>query len=181
MHIGTKKIATAGLLVAFTVVMMILSSVVESSSLFFIGAASFCIGIAIREWGTWFGLAFLVASAMLNFLLAPNKMYCLTFVGMGLYLWLSELLWDRIAAAPELSHRTIKLWIGKIAIFSLIYIPVLLFFPTLFIAETLTGLLTIIIFFVGQIVFVVYDVAYRYFQSRIWGSLRVRFIRGEEK
>ena len=180
MHIGTKRIATSGLLVAFTVIMMILSSVVESSSLFFIGAASFCIGIAIREWGIWFGLAFLVASTMLNLMLAPNKMYCLTFAGMGLYLWLSELLWERIASAPKLSYRTIKLWIGKTAIFNLLYIPILLFFPSLFIVKKLTGVLTIILFFGGQIVFVVYDVAYRYFQSRIWGRLRVRFVKGEE-
>ena len=180
MHIDTKRIATSGLLVAFTVVMMILSSVVESSSLFFIGAASFCIGIAIREWGTWFGLAFLAASTMLNLILAPNKMYCLTFAGMGLYLWLSELLWEKIASAPKLSHRTIKLWIGKTAIFNFLYIPILLFFPSLFIAKKLTGVLKIILFFGGQIIFVVYDVAYRYFQSRIWGSLRVRFVKGEE-
>ena len=49
MHVEAKKMATAGLLVAFSVIMMILSSVIESSSLFFIAAASFCIGSVVRE------------------------------------------------------------------------------------------------------------------------------------
>ena len=62
MHVGAKKMATAGLLVAFSVVMMLLSSVIESSSLFFIAAASFCVGIAVREWGLRLGFAFLIAS-----------------------------------------------------------------------------------------------------------------------
>ena len=62
MHVKAKKVATAGLLVAFTVVMIILSSLIETNTLFLIAAASFCVGIAIREWGVWFGFAFLIAS-----------------------------------------------------------------------------------------------------------------------
>ena len=60
MHVNAKKMATAGLLVAFTVIMLVLSSVVETSSLFFLAAASFCVGISIREWGLRYGFAFLL-------------------------------------------------------------------------------------------------------------------------
>ena len=174
MHVGAKKIAAAGLLVAFSVIMLVLSSVIESSSLFFIAAGSFCVGIAIREWGATFGFGFLVSSTILNLFLAPNKIYCFTFGAMGLYLWLSEMLWEKIAAVEAMSHRTLKLWIGKYVIFNLIYAPILFFAPKLLFTGKMNGLAAIILFLLGQVVFPVYDVAYRYFQGRIWGALRVR-------
>ena len=176
MHVGAKKIATAGLLVAFTVIMIILSSVIETNTLFLIAAASFCIGIAVREWGLRFGAGFLVASTVLNLLLAPNKWYCITFAGMGLYIWLSELLWEKIASAEKMSHRTVILWIGKYGIFNLLYVPALFLAPHLLFTGKINGLAAIILLLVGQVAFFIYDVAYRYFQSRIWGKLRVRFL-----
>ena len=66
MHVNAKKIAVAGLLAAFSAVMLVLSSMIESSSLFFIAAASFCVGIVIREWGVGLGFGFLIASTFVN-------------------------------------------------------------------------------------------------------------------
>lgn len=177
MHVGAKKIAVAGLLAAFTVVMLILSSTIETSSLFFIAAASFCVGITIREWGVRFGLGFLVASTVLNFLLAPNKLYCITFAGMGIYLVLSEWLWEKIASAHAMNRRNIKLWIGKYVIFNLIYIPVLLFIPSLIFTKEVTGVLALVFWLAGQIGLWVYDRAYLYFQGCIWGKLRVKLMK----
>lgn len=176
MHVKAKKMATAGLLVAFSVVMLILSSVIETSSLFFIAAASFCVGIAICEWGIRFGFGFLVASIILNLLLAPNKLYCITFGGMGLYLLFSEMLWEWIASKRVMSHRTVILWVGKYLIFNLIYLPILWFMPSLVFTKDITGGLEIILLLAGQVVLFVYDVAYRYFQSNVWGRLRTRLI-----
>lgn len=176
MHVGAKKMATAGLLVAFSVVMMILSSVIETSSLFFIAAASFCVGIAVREWGLRLGVAFLAASVILNFLVAPSKLYCFTFAGMGVYIWASEWLWKRVADARDLKHRMTKLWIGKYVIFNLIYIPVLFLAPHILFTGKINGLSAIILLLVGQGVLYIYDVAYRYFQAQVWGRLRRRLI-----
>lgn len=174
MHVGAKKLATAGLLVAFTVIMMILSSVIETNSLFLMAAASFCVGIAIREWGLKFGFGFWVASILLNVFIAPNKMYCITYGGMGLYLFLSELLWEKLARSSKIQKRTLILWIGKYLVFNLIYIPILLFFPSLILEEKLVGYLSVILFVAGQIAIFLYDMAYRYFQAKIWGGLRIR-------
>lgn len=176
MHVKAKQIATAGLLVAFTVIMLVLSAVIETNSLFLIAAASFCVGIAIREWGLIFGAGFLVASTILNVILAPNKLYCVTFACMGLYLLLSEFLWKRIAEKKVMAHRTVKLWVGKYIIFNLMYIPILFFAPKLIFTGKMNVLAAIILFLLGQIVLLVYDVAYRYFQSNIWGRVRLRFI-----
>ena len=105
MYVKAKKIALAGLIVAFSAVMVILSSIVETSSLFFIAASSFCVGIAIREWGVNLGVGFLVASSLVNFLVAPNKFYCFTFVAMGTYILAREWLWEKIAAKENTKNR----------------------------------------------------------------------------
>lgn len=176
MHVGAKKMATAGLLVAFSVVMMVLSSVMETSSLFFIAAASFCVGIAVREWGLRLGFAFLVASVGLNFLVTPSKLYCFTLAGMGFYIWSSEMLWNRVADAKSLKYRVAVLWTGKYIIFNLVYVPVLFLAPHVLFVGKMNGLAAIILLLCGQVVLFVYDVAYRYFQAQVWGRLRGRFV-----
>ena len=177
MHVGAKKMATAGLLVAFSIVMMLLSSVIETSSLFFIAAASFCVGITVREWGLRMGFAFLIASVGLNFLVVPGKLYCFTLAGMGFYIWASEWLWKRVAEAKMLKKRNAILWIGKYIIFNLLYVPVLFVAPQIFIAGKINGLSAIILLLFGQIVLFVYDIAYRYFQAQVWGRLRGRLLK----
>lgn len=177
MHVNAKKIAVAGLLAASSAVMLILSSVIETSSLFFICAASFCVGIVIREWGVASGFAFLIASTLINMLVAPNKFYCATFAAMGIYLLLSEYLWEKIAAKEKMNHRTLKLWIGKYVIFNLIYIPVVLFFQELLFVKKISGILLFLFLFAGQIALFGYDKVYAYFQGVIWGKLRVKLLK----
>lgn len=176
MHVRAKKMATAGLLVAFSVIMMLLSSMIETSSLFFIAAASFCVGVAIREWGIRIGFAFLCASVILNFLITPSKWYCFTLLGMGFYIWASEWLWHKIADAKVLNHRMTLLWLGKYIIFNLLYVPTLFCAPQLLFTAKINGLAAIILLLCGQAVLFIYDSAYRYFQSRIWGKVRGKFI-----
>ena len=176
MHVNAKKIAVTGLLAAFSAVLLVLSSVVESSSLFFIAAASFCVGIVIREWGVGFGFGFLIASTFVNVIVSPNKFYCMTYAAMGLYLLLSEFLWEKIAAKERMKNRTLTLWIGKYLIFNVIYVPVLLFFQELIFTKKITGVLWIAVFLAGQAALFVYDRAYVYFQGIVWGKLRVRLL-----
>lgn len=177
MHVNAKKTALAGLLAAFSTVMLVLSSMIETNSLFFICAASFCVGIAIREWGIRLGFAFLVASTLINVLVAPNKIYCITFAAMGTYLLFSEFLWEKIAATKQMKYRTLTLWIGKYVIFNLIYIPALVFFEEMLFAKEIKGMLWIAFFFLGQIALFVYDKVYGYFQGVIWGKLRMKLLK----
>lgn len=176
MHVGAKKMATAGLLVAFSVIMMLLSSVIESSSLFFIAGASFCVGIAVREWGLRLGFAFFVASVGLNFIVAPSKLYCFTLAGMGLYIWVSEWLWRRIADAKELKRRGIILWIGKYIFFNLLYVPVLFLAPHILFTGRINGLFAMMMLLLGQAALYIFDMAYHYVQAQVWGRLRGKFL-----
>ena len=176
MHVKVKTVATAGLLVAFSIIMLILGCVIETNSLFLIAAASFCVGIAIREWGTWFGLAFLVSSGALALLLVPNKFYCITYGAMGIYLWLYEWLWNCIAEKENMVYRKTSLWIGKFVFFNVLYVPILFFAPKLIFTGKINGIGVVLFWIVGQVAFLVYDIAYRYFQSHIWGKYRGRLI-----
>ena len=87
MHIKAKTMAFGGLLLALTVVCMALGSVIETSTLFLLAAASFFVGIVIREFGLKAGAAFYIAAVLLGFITAPNKFYVLTFAAWGLYIW----------------------------------------------------------------------------------------------
>ena len=176
MLLNAKKMAVMGLLAAFAVVMMFLSSAIESSSLFFIAAASFCVGIVIREWGSIAGVSFLIGTTFLNAFLAPNKLYCITYAGMGVYLILSEWIWKKIADAPVMKKRMLKLWIGKYLIFNLIYIPIIWFMPSLIFTKEIQGVMVLLLWGAGQVVLFVYDYAYGYFQGMIWGRLRTRLL-----
>ncbi len=172
MHVKAKQIAIAGLLTAFSVVLVVLATVIESSSLFFIAAASFCVGIVIREWGILFGTCFWTASVLVNFVVSPNKMYCITFAAMGLYLLLSELLWEKIAAQKKVKNRRLCLWIGKYAIFNGIYLPILFGFSSVIFLKELEGTMPFLIVLAGQIALFIFDRAYNYFQTEIWGKVR---------
>lgn len=52
MHVKAKTMAFSGLLLALTVIFMVLGSVIETSTLFLLAAASFFVGIIIREFRT---------------------------------------------------------------------------------------------------------------------------------
>ena len=73
MHVKAKKMAFGGLLLALTVICMILGSVIETGTLFLLGAASFFVGIIFREFGRRTGAAFYLAGVLLGLILAPNS------------------------------------------------------------------------------------------------------------
>ena len=75
MHLNTKKIAFAGVMLALTEVGIALGSVIETNTLFLLAAASFFVGIVIQEFGLKSGAGFLLAGILLAILLSPNKLY----------------------------------------------------------------------------------------------------------
>ena len=55
MHVKAKSMAVCGLMLALSVVCMVLGSVIETSTLFLLAAASYFTGIVIREFGPFMG------------------------------------------------------------------------------------------------------------------------------
>jgi hypothetical protein len=172
MHLGAKKIAFLGLLMAIAVVLIILSGVFDFNTLFLLAAASFCVGIAFRETGIRVASGFCLASILLGLLLAPNKFYCITFAAMGIYLLGSEYCYDKLMHIKNQHHRKRILWVAKYAIFNVMYIPSLIFLPKLFYTGEINQRFLLGLVIIGQAGILIYDMAYVYFQGYIWSKLR---------
>lgn len=87
MHVTARRVALCGLLLPFSVICMVLGSVFETNTLFLLAAASYFVGIVIREFGLRTGSAFYLASVLLGFLTAPNKFYVISFPLWGCISW----------------------------------------------------------------------------------------------
>ena len=109
MHVNTRKLAVSGLLMAFDVVLIILSGIIDFNTLFLLAAAAFLVGVIIREFDLKYGLAFFVGSLVLGVLLAPQKLYCITYAMMGIYVLGVEFLWDFLGKHPGWKSRKILL------------------------------------------------------------------------
>ena len=173
-HINGKKMAVSGLLLALTEILIILSGILEFNTLFLLGAASFSIGIIIREYGLKIGAAYYVAAVLLGLILAPNKLYCITFAALGAYLLLIELIFEMLMKQHLKAYPKKIFWVCKYVVFNLIYLPVLFLFPKLLFVKTPDDKLIIAAVIFGQVVLFLYDKAYEYFQADMWNKLRKR-------
>ncbi len=171
MSLNAKKLAFLGLLLAFDVILLILSGIIEFNTLFLLAAASFCVGIAIREAGKNMGLGFYLGSILLGLILAPNKLYCITYAGMGLYVVLIEYFYDRLSKFQ--GNRLRLYWVIKFVVFNVMYLPMLLLMPKLIYTGKINSIIIVVLFVAGQLVLFLYDRAYDYFQRHIWGKLRI--------
>jgi len=157
---------------AITVVLIVLSGALDFNTLFLLAAASFCVGIVFRECGIQIASGFCLASVFLGFLMAPNKLYCITFTAMSFYLLASEFGYDKLQATKNTKNKRTVLWLMKYMIFNIIYIPVIVLIPKLFYSGSINGSFLLVLILIGQVALLIYDMAYRYFQSNIWGKLR---------
>ncbi len=181
MFLKAKRIAFLGLLLAVAVLLIIGSGIFEVSTLFLLGGASFCVGIAIRECGMRLGVGFFIAALLLSLILAPNKVYCFTFAGMAIYLIMIELAWERLARVTWRKNRNLILWLFKFMVFNGLYVAALIFLPDLIFPGKISGGLLALLIGGGQLALIIYDQAYNYFQRSIWtklsGYLRLGFIK----
>ena len=176
MHVKAKVIAFSGLLLALSVVFMVLGSVIETSTLFLLAAASFFVGIVVREFGLAAGAAFYLAAVLLGFFVAPNKFYVLTFAAMGFYILGIEAVWRWLSKRHGMQKRHLIFWIAKYLIFNIVYIPIVIIFRDMLFAQAVSDTLLVIVIFGGQIGLFIYDRAYDYVQEHIWGKMRGRFL-----
>ncbi len=162
----SKKIAYTGILLALNIILLLLSNIIPTNTVFFMGLASFLISIVIMEYGFKLGILFYIASSVLSFLVLPNKaqwlIYVFTFGIYGLIKYLVEK--DR----PFYIDILLKLVYANLIILSLyfmlkgiIYIPINIF--------------TILVF---QFAFLIYDYVYTlfidYYKQRIRKIIKPR-------
>lgn len=174
MHVKAKTMAFSGLLLALTVIFMVLGSVIETSTLFLLAAASFFVGIIIREFGLRIGAAFYAAGVILGFITAPNKFYVFTFATMGLYIWGREAAWRWIVRHVREEKSRTAFLLFKYGIFNLVYIPIVVIFREMLFAKAVSTPILVGVMIAGQIGILIYDKAYDYVQVRLWGKMRGR-------
>ena len=172
MHVSAKKMSLLGLMMAFSVVLVYMGSLIEMSTLFFLALASFFTGIVIVDYGTPLGAAFFAGSVLLSFFLSPNKLYAFTYAGMAFYLLLTEFVWRNILKAKESKGNHIILMVVKLFVFNAMYIPILIYAPSLVITKTMNSYLLAGLIVAGQVVLVIYDRAFHIFIGRYWLDMK---------
>ena len=172
MHVKARAAAFGGLSVALSIVCMSLGSIIESNTLFLLAAASYFVGIIIREFGTKAGAAFYAANVLLGMLIVPNKFYVLSYGAMGLYILLIEIAWRMMAQGGRKVQKRWIFWAVKYLVFNILFIPSLIFFQELFFARHLSMPFLAGVILVGQFALWVYDQAYEYVQRHLWNKYR---------
>ena len=161
MYLKSKRIAFLGLLTAFSVVLIVISGIFEFSTFFFLALAAGCVGIAIHEVGVNLGAGVFVASIILGVILAPNKLYCVTYGAMALYIVSIEFTLRLLEKKIEdFQKRKLVLMILKYVYFNIIYLPILFLMPKLFYQGELTLIIYVIAMIGGQIGFYLFDRVY---------------------
>lgn len=172
MHVKAKKMAFGGMFLALTVICMFLGSIIETSTLFLLAAASFFVGIVLREFGEKTGLAFYFAGVLLGLIVAPNKFYVASYAAMGLYILVIELVWPCLGRLSGNRNRRGIFWMIKYIVFNIVYIPAVLFFQELLFAHKLSTGTLLGVLAAGQIGLFLYDRAYEYVQRELWNKFR---------
>lgn len=194
MHVNAKRVAFLGILLAFNELLLVLGCIIEVSTLFFIAAGAFCVGIAVREYGIKMGAAYLTSGMILGLLVVPNKMYCITYFIMSLYIVAcgaaehliksrtgtestgkEEYLYNSLYKKEE--KTSWLLWVVRYMIFNILYIPMVVLFPALFFEGKVQGIIMIAVIIAGEAGLFVFEKAYSYFDKSIWSKIRKRVMK----
>ena len=140
----------------------------------FIGGSVLFVGVVFREFGQMTGLAFYLSAVLLGFLLAPNKLYVITFAGMGFYIWGREFIWKILERSAGVKRKMQWYRLAKVILFNGLYLPLILGYGELFFGGEISEWLRYSSVLAGQVIFALYDKAYDYVQLQIWGKIRNR-------
>lgn len=132
MLLRSKDIAYTGILMALGVLLVTLGGYFEGSTLFFLAAASFLTGVAGRNVSFAASVSFVVGTALLGFILAPQKLYCATFLGFCIYILAAEYLEKKKREGKKIGAAAV--WGVKAVLYHV------LLFLALFLSVRLTGM-----------------------------------------
>jgi hypothetical protein len=167
---GTKNIALNGVLGALAVICLLLADVLPTSKISLYALSSFFVSVVITEGGIRAGWLFYAATALLGFMIVPDKIsivpYALFFGGYGIIKFYIEKL-DRIVIE----------YVLKVAFFNICAALVLLAARSLFEGEIAAGLPWGILVGICQVIFLVYDFVYTLFINYYRDRLRRKILK----
>jgi hypothetical protein len=176
MHVNVKKLALAAMMLALTLICMVMGSFLQTSTFFFLAAASYSVGIVIRESSLPMGAIFYVAAVLLGGILAPDKYHVVSFALMGFYVVMLEFLFPRMIRISDVAWRKRLFFLLRILLFNVMYLPMILLFQRILFGKTLGFPALVGMWVLGQGVWWCYDRAYEYVQAVLWTKVRGRII-----
>lgn len=176
MHVKTKQLTVSAMLLAVSVLLVYMGNMIESSTLFFLAAASFCTGIMQREYGVKSGFVLWIATVLLGLLIVPQKLYLFTYSVFALYILFTEHIWNRLCRVQDEKKRKRLFFVARLVVFLVLYIPLVIALPGFILNHTLTeragGWLYPVLILSGLLFLVLFDRAYCYFQGNTWERIR---------
>lgn len=169
MHLDTERIVFGGAALAVAMVLLGLGNVFETNTLWLICLSAFLAGVVIRKYGMKTGAVYFVASIFIGFFVSAQKMYVLTFGMIELYILLRELFFEKCFLNKERSR--VLYYIGKLVIFNVIFLPVVIAAPQLVFAGEITDRIRVTLVLAFELAFVLGDAAYDFFQTKIYPML----------
>ncbi|SFR55726.1 hypothetical protein SAMN05661086_00106 [Anaeromicropila populeti] len=171
MLLKARKIAFLGLLMAFQGILFFAGSIIEVNTLFFLAAASFCVGIAVRETGIWHGAGFLIGAVLMNFIIMPQKLYCFTMAGFGVYIFMVEYLQAKKVSKYFGKWNRYVTILAKLLVFNSMYLPTVVLAPQLVFEGQVNRNILVLMIVGGQAALFVFDKAYEVFMNKHWARL----------
>lgn len=156
MLLNARQMAYLGLLLAICEVLLYLSAVLSINTLALLFLAACCVGVACALSSAAGGGVFFLASLLLGLVLIPNKLYLLTYTGLGVYVLLLEGVQPRML----LKCPAWSVWLVKLGAFNLVYIPLLIFAPQMIYSGNIPVWLMAGLIVAGNVVMVVFDYLY---------------------
>ncbi len=171
LHLKSEETAWGGIMMALAVILIVLSGVIEQSSLFLLAAASFMTGVFQRRFSTKAGIAFIIGTFLIGLFLAPQKLYCFTFAGFSVYISVAEYLRNKkVSFASGMIIKGICYHI--LLVLALIIVNYFIGFESLFLdgwIKTLSkipALFVVVLIAAVEILWITFDKAYTFFQER---------------
>lgn len=177
MLLSNREIAFVGLMMAFSVLLVTLGGYIESSTLFFLAAASFLTGVIERNFSLLPSALFLVGSSLLSLILAPQKVYVATFAFFGIYILVAEYFEKKLFLQEKPSPPPVE-WGMKAIVYHILFISAVfltkefLGFDALNKNKLFTtiwekkALFILAVIAVAEVIWLVFDRAYIFFQRR---------------
>lgn len=161
----TKSLTLSGILGAMVLMLLFINNYVPFNRMFLYMIVSFIVSIVIIETNLRYGIMFYLVTAILAFLILPNKTYSIPYiVFFGCY--------GIIKYFIEKDRNIIVEYLLKFGVFNL-----LAFIAWQLIKLFIKVKLTIVLVIGAEVLFLVYDFAYsyfiRYYQNNIRKKLRM--------
>ena len=177
----TRMVATLGVMAAISAILLVLGTLISINTVFFTALAAFLVGISVVKYGFGAGLMLFLGCSVLDLVLNPDKFHVLLYLAMAGFILFSEgsykLLEKRIADPGKCNKIHL---ICRIAVFFIVYMPLAIWVPRLFLTETAVANLygNEWIYWalpgVGVVAFVIYDLAYLFVKRTYMHLFNIR-------